>query len=157
MSVHGIDIDLRHHDRGANPARRASRAEQVSRGETVIPERARPGPAPGPDAGQGTLLANSRFILPPELNWLARRAVRDRGAHQAGEVFFKGFLFGLVTFRVLRPDRHPTKIEPAQQFADAAHVEHNTEMFFDPIAQVDTTPAHHTVFRQIGAGFDPAV
>src|SRR5450432_3405359 len=89
MSVHGIDIDLRHHDRGANPPRRASRAEQVSRGETVILERARPRPASGPDAGRRALLANSSFVLPPELNWLARRAVRDRGGHQIGEVFLK--------------------------------------------------------------------
>ena len=41
MLIHGPDIHLRHDDRGPDATRRAGRTEEVSPGETMIPERAR--------------------------------------------------------------------------------------------------------------------
>lgn len=58
---------------------------------------------------------------------------------------------------MLGTDRDPAEIQTAQQFTNAALMEHHAEPGLDPLAQVDAAPAHDAIRRQIGALLDPAV
>jgi hypothetical protein len=58
---------------------------------------------------------------------------------------------------MLGTDRDPAEIQTAQQFANAALMEHHTEPGLDPLAQVDAAPAYHAVHRQIGTFHNPTV
>ena len=87
MQVHGVDIGVRQHKPGANASCRAHRAEQIRPFVSLIAWRGRSAATLSPDAGQATLLANPRFVLPPQLDRLTLRAGRNRGGRQVGEVF----------------------------------------------------------------------
>ena len=52
---------------------------------------------------------------------------------------------------------YPTEIQPPQYFTDAANVKCHLEARLDPLTQVDTAPAYHPVFRQIGAFLAPGI
>jgi hypothetical protein len=80
MQVHGVDIGVRQHEPGADASRRADRAEQICPLVTLIAWRSRTAATLGPDAGQAALLANSRFVLPPQLDRLAASVVGNRGS-----------------------------------------------------------------------------
>lgn len=51
MLVHGFDVDGGQHQSGANATGRADGTEQIGPGEAPVAQGARPGAAPGPDAG----------------------------------------------------------------------------------------------------------
>jgi len=90
MFIHRLDVDLRHDDRGTNPAFRTGGAEQKSPGEAMVFLRARTRSAPGPDASYGTVLADSGFVLEPDLERAVQRIFRrERGTKQGREVFLK--------------------------------------------------------------------
>jgi hypothetical protein len=78
MLVHGFDVDGGQDQSGANATGRADGAEQIGPGEAPVAQRARPGAAPGPDAGQRALLANPCFVLEPDLDRIASSALAQR-------------------------------------------------------------------------------
>jgi len=78
MHGHGFVVDGRQHQSCANATGRANGAEQIRPGKTPVARRARAAAAPGPDAGQRALLANSCFVLEPDLDRLARSALAER-------------------------------------------------------------------------------
>src|SRR5215218_10206474 len=67
--------------------RRTDGSEQIGPVVALIARRPRPGAALGPHAGQRALLADTGFILPPELDRLAARVRRDGSDDQIGKVF----------------------------------------------------------------------
>jgi hypothetical protein len=71
MLVHGLDVDRRQNQSAANATGRTDRAEKIRPVEAPVARRARTASKPGPDAGQRTLLPDSRFILEPDFNQLA--------------------------------------------------------------------------------------
>jgi len=76
--VHGFDVDGRQHQSGADATGRADGTEQIRPGEAPVAHRARAGAAPGPDAGQRALLADSRFVLEPDFDQLINRTLAER-------------------------------------------------------------------------------
>jgi hypothetical protein len=51
--------------------------------------------------------------------------------------------------------RYAPKIQPTQEFPDAALVEDDAETILDPVPKINAAPAHHAVFCQIGTVFNP--
>jgi hypothetical protein len=78
MLVHGFDVDGRQDQGGAHTTGWADGAEQIRPVKAPVAWRTRAGAAPGPDAGQRALLANSCFVLEPDLDRLARSALAER-------------------------------------------------------------------------------
>ena len=87
VQVHRLGVGLGQDERGAEIARGTDRAEQIGPIVALIARRAWPAAALGPDAGQRPLLADARFVLPPQFDRLALRMRRDAGRDQIGEVF----------------------------------------------------------------------
>jgi hypothetical protein len=77
MRLHGFGVAERHDEPGALALGRTNRPEEIGPGGALVMRRAGPGPAPGPSAGQLVLLADTGFILPPELYAFARMGGPD--------------------------------------------------------------------------------
>ena len=87
VQVHRLDVGAGEHEGGPDAPRGAYRTEQIGRGAALIPVCAGTAALVGPDIGQASLLANARFILPPEFNGLAFGLFREGCCDQIGEVF----------------------------------------------------------------------
>lgn len=89
MHGHGFGVGGRQDERRRGAALRTDGAKDVGPLVALVVRRARPRSAPGPNARQRALLADTRFILEPDFERLAAGMVgqfrRDRG----GEVFLK--------------------------------------------------------------------
>lgn len=66
---------------------RADGAEQVGPAMALVAGRAWPAALGGPHPGQGPLLADPGFVLPPELQRLAAGGVGEGAGNQSGKVF----------------------------------------------------------------------
>jgi hypothetical protein len=80
---------IQQHD-SADPTRRTDCPEDISRIVPLIAWCWRPRALFGPDVGQAALLADTRFILPPELDRLAARLGRDAVGDQRGKLLWNG-------------------------------------------------------------------
>ncbi len=88
MQVHGVCVDLRQHECGADVASWTHRTEDVGSIVTLVAGRRRAAAARRPNAGQGALLADACFILPPQLKRLVALVLGDHGGDQVGKVFW---------------------------------------------------------------------
>lgn len=89
VSVHGRGIDVGKDQPRRGPARRADRAEEIGPLVAGVARGTGSRAAFGPDAGEGALLANPRFILEPDFERSALRGLRDRNRYRRAEVFLK--------------------------------------------------------------------
>ena len=87
VQVHGIGVDVGQHQGSADAACRTDGAEEVGPGIAAVARCCWSRAALGPEPGQGALLTNPCFILPPKLDRLAAGVLRDCGGDQVGEVF----------------------------------------------------------------------
>lgn len=87
VQVHCVGIDMRQDQRRANAPGRTDGAENVGPFVSLIARLARTAARFRPDVGQAALLADPRFVLPPEFDRLAASAGRKGGVHQVGKVF----------------------------------------------------------------------
>jgi len=71
MQAHGLGIDIRQHQPGADGPLRADRTEQVGPSVAAVARRSGPGATTRPDPRQGALLAHSGLVLKPDLDRLA--------------------------------------------------------------------------------------
>ena len=71
MQAHGLGIDIRQHQPGADGPLRADCTEQVGPSIATVARRSGPGAPARPDPGQGALLAHSGLIGKPDLDRLA--------------------------------------------------------------------------------------
>lgn len=89
MQGHGLRVGLGQDKRRRHGARRADGAEQIGPLVAPVARRARAGSAPGPDAGQGALLADAGFVLEPDFQRLVPGMLRQSLEDRRGEVFLK--------------------------------------------------------------------
>ena len=87
VGVHRRGVDEGQDQPRRSAARRADRAEDIRPLIAGVAGRAGSGAAPGPDAGEGSLLADARFILEPDLQRLVPCPRRDRRRYRFGEFF----------------------------------------------------------------------
>ena len=87
MQVHRFGVDERQHEPGADAAFWADRTEQIGPSVSLITRRSRAAALVSPDVGQATLLADTGFILPPELDRFTACMLRDGSGDQCGKVF----------------------------------------------------------------------
>jgi hypothetical protein len=87
VQVHCRDVDAWQHEGRADAACGTDRTEWIGGGVALIVRCARAAAALGPDIGQAALLADARFILPPELDRLVPCMLGNDGADELGEVF----------------------------------------------------------------------
>jgi hypothetical protein len=87
MQVHCLGIGFGQDKRCADAAGWTDSAKDVGPVVAPIARCGRPGPLFAPDVGQAALLADARFILPPEFDWLAASLGRDDISDQRGKVF----------------------------------------------------------------------
>ena len=96
---HRLGVDGGQDQACGHAAGRADRAKQIGPLIACVARRTGSGAAPGPDAGQGSLLADPGFILEPDLDGFALRSLRDRRRYRRTAVFLKaswasGSVFG---------------------------------------------------------------
>jgi hypothetical protein len=82
-----LGVGARQDEGGGGGAGRADGAEDVGPFVAPVARRAEPGSASRPEAGQRALLADSRFILEPDLDWFAASGLGEDGVDLLGEVF----------------------------------------------------------------------
>ncbi len=82
----GFGVGAGQHERGGGAARRADCAEYVCPLVALVTRRPRPGAAPGPDPGQGALLADPCLILEPDLDRLAAGVFGEGRGGRPGEL-----------------------------------------------------------------------
>lgn len=87
MHLHGGDVCARQHEGGADAARRADRAEEVGVLVALVGRQGWTRAFPGPDAGAAVLLAQSGFILEPDLDRRILGQVAYVRLERAAEVF----------------------------------------------------------------------
>ena len=126
-------------------SRRADRTEQIGPLVALIAWRGRSRAAFGPDPGQAALLANPRLVLPPQLGLAAR------GEAAAGrQSFFMRLLRFSIRLRVAWPHRDVAEAQRLQYPPDAALIHRHEETGQDPVTQIAQSPAHNTIFGNIG-------
>ena len=145
MQVHRIGVGIGQNEAGADTARRADGAEDVRPIIAAVARCGRTRAPLRPDVGQGALLTDPRFVLPPELDRLAAGLGRNDGGDQSGMVFLcASWASGSASGWRGRTDRR-RKRKPAQQLADPALVQLDAELPRDLLAQIDprqrTTPS----------------
>jgi len=87
MPVHHVDVDGRKDERDAGVPSGTNGAENV---DPLVPEvfqTTRTTSLFRPNAGQSSLLTDTRLVLPPEFDGLVPRVFRDGLRDQRGEVF----------------------------------------------------------------------
>jgi hypothetical protein len=87
MQVHRLRIDRGQNEGRAGASIGTDGAEQVGRAMSLIAWCWRPGTSPRPKPGQRSLLADPRFVLPPDLERLADRRGGERLGYELREVF----------------------------------------------------------------------
>ena len=87
VQVHGPGIGLGYHPGSSDSAGRADGAKEIGPAIALVTGLARPATALGPDTCQGALLADARFVLPPDLDGPIPSGFGDNGRDQVGEVF----------------------------------------------------------------------
>ena len=89
MQPHRLGVDRGQDQPSGDAACRAGGAKNVAPFVARIARRARAGAAPGPNAGQGALLADPGFVLKPDFQWFSLCPFRQDIRYDAGEVFLK--------------------------------------------------------------------
>src|SRR5258708_4776636 len=87
VQVHSLGTDGGQNEGRAGASVRTHGAKQIDRAVPLIAWCRRPGPSPRPQAGQRSLLADPRFVLPPDLERLADRRGGERFGYELREVF----------------------------------------------------------------------
>ena len=87
VEVHGPGIGLWYDPCRADTSGWADGPEKIGPGIALVAGLARSASALGPDPGQRALLADTRFILPPDFDGLVSGRFRDGRGDQIGEVF----------------------------------------------------------------------
>lgn len=87
VQAHRLGADMRQGECGAGAAGGADGAEQPGRNVTVVAGCGWSAAAPGPDVGQGALLADPGFILEPDFYRCSADCGGERLGRQRGEVF----------------------------------------------------------------------
>ena len=89
MPLHGLGVAARQDEGGADAARGTDGAEDIGRLGALVAGRPGPGAAFRPAPGDLVLLADPRFVLPPELYLgIGRERGSDR-RQRGGKVFLK--------------------------------------------------------------------
>ena len=89
MQIHHSGIGFGHDDCSICRPAWASGTEEIGPVVALVARRARPCSASGPNARQGTLLADPCFVLEPDFEGLATGRCRKRFGQRFGEVFLK--------------------------------------------------------------------
>ena len=84
---HGPGVGLGNHPCGADTPGWADGAEDIGPGIALVTRLPRSTAALSPDTRQRSLLANARFILPPDFDGLVSLGLRYGRRDQVGEVF----------------------------------------------------------------------
>lgn len=87
VGIHRFGVDQGQDQAGSGTACRTDGAEDVAPLVAGVAGGAGPCAAPGPDAGQGSLLADARLILEPDLQRFVLSSRGNRGSYGVGEVF----------------------------------------------------------------------
>lgn len=87
VSLHRVRVGEGHHQRRALSELRADRAEEVGPFRALVVRCSGPGAAPCPAAGDQVLLADTGFVLEPDLDPLAAGVALADRFHDRGEVF----------------------------------------------------------------------
>ena len=89
MGAHGLGVGMRHYERGGHPALGADGTKDVGPFVSGIARSAGARSTLGPDAGEGSLLADPRFILEPHFQRFGPGVFRQSLGYRGGEVFLK--------------------------------------------------------------------
>lgn len=89
MHLHGFGIGPWQHESGANASFGADRTEQIGVFVSLVCRLAWSGSFSGPEPRLTVLLADTRFILEPNLDRFSFRNIRYMGSKCVGEVFLK--------------------------------------------------------------------
>src|ERR1700760_2894606 len=87
MQVHRCGVAAWQNEGGTFALSRTDRAEYIGRGGALIARRRWPGAALGPAPGDLVLLSDARFVLEPQLYWLACGLVLRDLRQTRGKVF----------------------------------------------------------------------
>ena len=87
VPVHHVDVHGGQDECDADIAGWAEGAEDVGPLVAEVPGPAWPAALGGPDVCQGSLLANTGFVLPPQFDRFVAGVLRDRAGDQVGKVF----------------------------------------------------------------------
>lgn len=99
MQGHGFGVDPGQHQGSPGASIRTNGAEEIGRTMPCIPGCRWPGATLCPKAGERPLLADTGFVLPPDLDGFAGGRGRQRPGYERGKVFLyvswaSGSLFG---------------------------------------------------------------
>ncbi len=107
VRFHRLEVHLWHHDRSADAAVRADRAEDVGRRVASIARCTRTRTPAGPNTGQGALLAHAGFVAEPDLDRRAVGVGADRVLYQISKAPLKAawaaMSYGLAPPRLQQP------------------------------------------------------
>jgi hypothetical protein len=87
MQIHRLGVGLGQDECRTDAPCRTDGTEDVGPVVALVARRRRPGALFAPDVGQAALLANARFVLPPEFDRLAASLGRDDISDQCGKVY----------------------------------------------------------------------
>lgn len=87
MQRHGLGIGCRHDKTRRDAPLGTGGTEEIGPVITPVAGRAWSRAAPGPNPGQGTLLADPRFVLEPDFDRLALDVTGERRCNGRGKVF----------------------------------------------------------------------
>jgi hypothetical protein len=87
VQLHGPGVGDRKREGRAGSARRTNRAEEIGVFVALVGGLAWPGSAPRPLANNAVLLADARFILEPDFDWLVGWHGFEMGVQRVFEVF----------------------------------------------------------------------
>src|SRR6204780_2521639 len=141
VQVHGLRV-ASGHDQGCTlSVLGADRAEDISRGGSLVLRRARTRAALGPAAGDLVLLADAGLVGEPDLYGGGLDASRARSRPGARESFFK-ILDRALSLRVMTGTSRELTISHGAQFqAQCLLGDDAPEFLEDPLAEVDDPPA----------------
>ena len=86
-ALHGLGVGDRKREGRAGSARRTNRAEEIGVFVALVGGLAWSGSAPRPLANNAVLLADARFILEPDFDWLVGWYGFEMGVQRVFEVF----------------------------------------------------------------------
>lgn len=89
MQLHGMGIGPWQHERCTGSTGRTDGSEQIGVLVALVCRLAWPGSFFGPLPHLPVLLANTCFVLEPDLNWFVSRQMAYMGLERVGEVFLK--------------------------------------------------------------------
>src|SRR5689334_22013030 len=89
MCFHGLDVDVGHHDSGADATIWANSAKNIRGGIAAIPWSTWPRSACCPNLREGALLTDTGFVTEPDFNRPISMVGADRVLHQVSEAPLK--------------------------------------------------------------------